>query len=572
MEAFLLTQFDPFDGCILGTPNNNNSNNVNVNGSSAASGEPSGKAAPVSATTIPSTSSLWGATTAATAPANDDPSGCTSVGSSISECTLPAVHVEPSADAAPLPPRSPPSAQSGSCSSSSANPAAVDAAANNDSDDAIRSNVFVCQLPASARDPHIHALFAPFGPIESAKVMLNIHTGQSRGIAFVKFASPDDAARAIQALDGTTFLGNQIVVRVANAKAAFKPGAPTNKTFVRNIPLDVTRDQLATYFGKFGRVSDICVLPDNVTAVAAATGTFRNIVFVTYATHAEAHSAAEATHTSMPFPSCNGIPLLAKVAEDSVRRSERLTRRVDEHHHQQHQHQHHQNHQSQMYCAQPPRGREPEQRMKAPAAALVPPVRPALPLGGTPAARQQTTAPPPPPNNNNNGGAIDGAAGPAVALQRQLLELRRAQEQIQMQLSAMMQQRQQQQPATQPSQASPHAAPHMVQNQGMGAFGAPVGMMPQQQQQFFVSADGTLIPIAPTVAQNQWYAAQPPAGTFLLQPQQQFLQPAANAAPLMVGPPVYPLAGSDASQCVPSTPFQIVVGPGGEPFLVRTGQ
>ncbi|TPP44960.1 RNA recognition motif family protein [Leishmania donovani] len=202
----------------------------------------------------------------------------------------------------------------------------------------VRSNLFVCGLPVSVRDKELLELFEKHGEIESAKVMLDIHTGRSRGIAFVKFKNVEHAENAVDALNGTTVNGHQITVRVANSRAAYLPGNPTNKTFVRNVPLTVSRTTLFEYFAQFGEVTDLSIKSDtaqgrhNPSGRSASTtedgvDDKLNIVFITYSTKEAAAKAAEATHTKTPFKECNGVPLLAKVAEDTVRRMERLSRR-----------------------------------------------------------------------------------------------------------------------------------------------------------------------------------------------------------------------------------------------------
>jgi hypothetical protein len=202
----------------------------------------------------------------------------------------------------------------------------------------VRSNLFICGLPATVTDSDLIDIFGKFGPIESAKVMLDIHTGRSRGIAFVKFKDIEHAENAVDTLNGSSLNGHLITVRVANSRAAYLPGNPTNKTFVRNVPLAVSRATLLEYFSQFGEVTDLSVKSDTAQGrhhgnralhpVDEVHDEKLNIVFITYSTKEAAARAAEATHTKAPFKECNGVPLLAKVAEDTVRRMERLSRRV----------------------------------------------------------------------------------------------------------------------------------------------------------------------------------------------------------------------------------------------------
>ncbi|CBZ27488.1 conserved hypothetical protein [Leishmania mexicana MHOM/GT/2001/U1103] len=225
-----------------------------------------------------------------------------------------------------------------STSLSQAASSGIAASSGQPNDAEVRSNLFVCGLPVSVRDKELLELFEKHGEIESAKVMLDIHTGRSRGIAFVKFKNVENAENAVDALNGTTVNGHQITVRVANSRAAYLPGNPTNKTFVRNVPLTVSRTTLFEYFAQFGEVTDLSIKSDTAQGrhnlSGRSTSTTEdgaddklNIVFITYSTKEAAAKAAEATHTKTPFKECNGVPLLAKVAEDTVRRMERLSRR-----------------------------------------------------------------------------------------------------------------------------------------------------------------------------------------------------------------------------------------------------
>ncbi|KAH8617026.1 putative RNA recognition motif (a k a RRM RBD or RNP domain) [Trypanosoma vivax] len=191
-------------------------------------------------------------------------------------------------------------------------------------DDEMRSNLFVSGLHQHVTDKQLHELFAPFGEIQSAKVMLNINTGKSRGIAFVKFAKVGDAEKAMEALNNTSVFEETINVRVAKPNAIYRPSAPTNKTFVRNVPLSIKKAELIDHFSRYGQVVDVSIHNDTAQN---PLGEKRNVVFITYTTTKSAELAAQATHTTTPFPQCEDIPLLAKVAEDSAHRVERLARR-----------------------------------------------------------------------------------------------------------------------------------------------------------------------------------------------------------------------------------------------------
>ena len=64
------------------------------------------------------------------------------------------------------------------------------------------SNIFVFHLPPHYNDDAVRSLFEVFGPIESVRVIVNASNRQSAGYGFVKFTNHQDAARAIQQLNG----------------------------------------------------------------------------------------------------------------------------------------------------------------------------------------------------------------------------------------------------------------------------------------------------------------------------------------------------------------------------------
>lgn len=47
-------------------------------------------------------------------------------------------------------------------------------------------NLFINHIPLDMNDAELLSLFTPFGDIDSAKVMVDLQTGQSKGYGFVK--------------------------------------------------------------------------------------------------------------------------------------------------------------------------------------------------------------------------------------------------------------------------------------------------------------------------------------------------------------------------------------------------
>lgn len=79
-------------------------------------------------------------------------------------------------------------------------------------------NIYISNLNYSVSDDQLQDLFATYGEISSAKVIMDRETGRSRGFGFVEM--PDDAAaqKAIDELNQADFEGKTINVNVAKPK------------------------------------------------------------------------------------------------------------------------------------------------------------------------------------------------------------------------------------------------------------------------------------------------------------------------------------------------------------------
>ncbi len=77
------------------------------------------------------------------------------------------------------------------------------------------SKIYVGGLPYAATEQQLSELFAAHGAVESARVITDKFTGQSRGFGFVEMASDSEAQAAITALNGADFGGRTLTVNEA---------------------------------------------------------------------------------------------------------------------------------------------------------------------------------------------------------------------------------------------------------------------------------------------------------------------------------------------------------------------
>lgn len=79
------------------------------------------------------------------------------------------------------------------------------------------TKLFIGNLPFSATEQSVRALFEPHGTIDSLALINDRDTGRPRGFGFIEMPSAD-AAKAMQALNGKDFEGRALKVNEAQAK------------------------------------------------------------------------------------------------------------------------------------------------------------------------------------------------------------------------------------------------------------------------------------------------------------------------------------------------------------------
>jgi len=77
------------------------------------------------------------------------------------------------------------------------------------------SKIYVGGLPYSVTEQDLSEMFAPYGTVESARVITDKITGQSRGFGFVEMSSAGEAQNAISSLNSTQMNGRTLIVNEA---------------------------------------------------------------------------------------------------------------------------------------------------------------------------------------------------------------------------------------------------------------------------------------------------------------------------------------------------------------------
>ena len=81
------------------------------------------------------------------------------------------------------------------------------------------SRLFVGNVAYKATSEDLKRLFGSFGEVTKVDIITEKVTNRPRGFAFVTFAKPEDAQRAMLELDGQELKGREIRVSTAKEKA-----------------------------------------------------------------------------------------------------------------------------------------------------------------------------------------------------------------------------------------------------------------------------------------------------------------------------------------------------------------
>ena len=79
-------------------------------------------------------------------------------------------------------------------------------------------NIYISNLSYGVDDADLNTLFAEYGEVTSAKVIMDRESGRSRGFGFVEMTSDTDGQKAINELNGAEYDQKTISVSVARPR------------------------------------------------------------------------------------------------------------------------------------------------------------------------------------------------------------------------------------------------------------------------------------------------------------------------------------------------------------------
>ncbi len=80
-------------------------------------------------------------------------------------------------------------------------------------------NIYVGNLSFNSSEADLKGLFATYGEVESARIIVDQFTNRSRGFGFVEMTNREEGLSAIQALDSKELGGRALKVNEAKPKS-----------------------------------------------------------------------------------------------------------------------------------------------------------------------------------------------------------------------------------------------------------------------------------------------------------------------------------------------------------------
>ena len=84
-------------------------------------------------------------------------------------------------------------------------------------------NIYVANIPWKATEEELKGLFAEYGEVSSAKIVIDKFTQRSRGFGFIEMKDDTAGRTAINDLNGADFMGKNLVVNEARPRTEGGP-------------------------------------------------------------------------------------------------------------------------------------------------------------------------------------------------------------------------------------------------------------------------------------------------------------------------------------------------------------
>ncbi|XP_010551100.1 PREDICTED: flowering time control protein FCA-like isoform X2 [Tarenaya hassleriana] len=169
--------------------------------------------------------------------------------------------------------------------------------------------LFVGSVPKTTREEDIRPFFERHGNVLEVTMIKDKRTGEQQGCCFVKYATSEDADRAIRALHNQITLPGgigPIQVRYADGERE-RLGALEYKLFVGSLNKQASEKEVEEIFSQFGRVEEVYLMRDEYRQS-------RGCGFVKYSNKETAMAAINGLSGVYTMRGCNQ-PLIVRFAD-----------------------------------------------------------------------------------------------------------------------------------------------------------------------------------------------------------------------------------------------------------------
>ncbi|CAG9831957.1 unnamed protein product [Diabrotica balteata] len=171
-----------------------------------------------------------------------------------------------------------------------------------------KTKLIVNYIPPQATEGELSQIFSIIAKPEDVKLMKDFKTGHSLGFGFVKYSTEEEAAKAIEVLNGYNLMNKRL--KVAYSRPA-GPGTKDSNLYITNLPKKITEEEIDNIFSKYGKIVQRTLLKDKNTGMA------KGVAFVRFARSDEAQAAISGLNGTTLDNSA--LPLKIKVNDDQGR-------------------------------------------------------------------------------------------------------------------------------------------------------------------------------------------------------------------------------------------------------------